>query len=72
MKGKICKKKNVNRYLSQSLFFFIDRPRARYMFSKQLSFYSKVLALPSFIWKQLAGESVAWMKDYATIDASEV
>ncbi|XP_065069856.1 E3 ubiquitin-protein ligase HECTD3-like [Rhopilema esculentum] len=33
---------------------------------------SLVLALPSFIWKQLAGESVSWMKDYATVDASEV
>ncbi|XP_072048843.1 E3 ubiquitin-protein ligase HECTD3-like isoform X2 [Amphiura filiformis] len=31
-----------------------------------------VLALPSFVWKLLAGERVTWSRDYLTVDAAAV
>ncbi|XP_070563097.1 E3 ubiquitin-protein ligase HECTD3-like isoform X2 [Ptychodera flava] len=31
-----------------------------------------VLALPSYVWKQLAGERVSWARDFITVDAAEV
>ncbi|XP_033095652.1 E3 ubiquitin-protein ligase HECTD3-like [Anneissia japonica] len=31
-----------------------------------------VLALPSFVWKQLAGECISWSRDFTTVDSAAV
>ncbi|KAK2156588.1 hypothetical protein LSH36_209g02031 [Paralvinella palmiformis] len=33
---------------------------------------NQVLSLPPFIWKKLSEENVTWMRDYITVDESEV
>ena len=33
---------------------------------------SKVLSLPSFVWRQLVGEKVTWSRDFMTIDLAQV
>lgn len=51
---------------------------SKYLFVGQLmgaAFRSQetlVLSLPQFIWKQLVGELVNWMRDFVTVDSAEV